>query len=62
MTPFDTGAYASSTTYVSGNAVRKAAEEVKKQIIESASKYLEEPIEDLYVKDEKVISKRVEKK
>ncbi|MDK2953830.1 MAG: putative selenate reductase molybdopterin-binding subunit [Kosmotoga sp.] len=58
MTPFDTGAYASSTTYVSGNAVRKAAEEGKKQIIESASKYLEEPIEDLYVKDEKVISKK----
>ncbi len=31
-TPFDTGAYASSTTYLSGHAVKKCAEEIKKQI------------------------------
>jgi len=36
FTPFDKGAYASSTTYISGEAVRKAAEEVKEQIIEHA--------------------------
>ncbi len=29
FTPFDTGAYASSTTYISGGAVLKAAEEVR---------------------------------
>ncbi len=32
LTPFDKGAYASSTTYVSGNAVKKAAENMRKLI------------------------------
>lgn len=32
FTPFDTGAYASSTTYISGGAVKKAAEGVRWQI------------------------------
>ena len=36
FTPFDKGAYASSTTYISGEAVRKAAEKIKQQIIEHA--------------------------
>lgn len=36
MTPFDTGAYASSTTYISGMAVKKAAEQVREQIKERA--------------------------
>jgi putative selenate reductase molybdopterin-binding subunit len=35
LTPFDCGAYASSTTYVSGNAVRRAAAKMK-ALIESA--------------------------
>jgi len=37
FTPFDTGAYASSTTYISGGAVKKAAEEVRAQIFERAA-------------------------
>jgi putative selenate reductase molybdopterin-binding subunit len=37
MTPFDTGAYASSTTYISGTAVKKAAEQVAEQIRERAA-------------------------
>ena len=40
LTPFDTGAYASSTTYVSGNAVRIAAEKMRKLIIEEGAKKL----------------------
>jgi len=32
LTPFDVGAYASSTTYVSGGAVLKAAREVREQL------------------------------
>ncbi|MEZ4671498.1 MAG: molybdopterin cofactor-binding domain-containing protein [Anaerolineae bacterium] len=36
MTPFDTGAYASSTTYISGTAVKRAAEQVREQIKERA--------------------------
>ncbi len=58
FTPFDKGAYASSTTYVSGNAVLKAAEEVKRQILEVASEILGEPPEDLVLVDEKVVSER----
>jgi putative selenate reductase molybdopterin-binding subunit len=41
MTPFDTGAYASSTTYISGMAVKRAAEQVRDQIIERAAIVLE---------------------
>jgi len=41
MTPFDVGAYASSTTYVSGMAVKKAAEEVRRQIAERAALMLD---------------------
>ncbi len=37
MTPFDTGAYASSTTYISGMAVKRAAEQVRDQIVERAA-------------------------
>ncbi|MER2598445.1 MAG: molybdopterin cofactor-binding domain-containing protein [Caldilineales bacterium] len=39
FTPFDTGAYASSTTYISGGAVLKAAEEVAEQIRTHAAKH-----------------------
>ncbi|MEA2024763.1 MAG: molybdopterin cofactor-binding domain-containing protein [Actinomycetota bacterium] len=37
MTPFDTGAYASSTTYISGMATKRAAEQVRDQIIDRAA-------------------------
>lgn len=37
MTPFDTGAYASSTTYISGTAVKRAAELIADQIRERAA-------------------------
>ncbi|HXF61618.1 MAG TPA: molybdopterin cofactor-binding domain-containing protein [Caldilineaceae bacterium] len=40
FTPFDTGAYASSTTYISGGAVLKAAEEVQRQIVRHAARHL----------------------
>jgi putative selenate reductase molybdopterin-binding subunit len=40
FTPFDKGAYASSTTYISGGAVRKAAEEVAGQIKAHAAQRL----------------------
>ena len=38
--PFDTGAYASSTTYISGGATKKAAEQVRMQILDVAGKML----------------------
>jgi CO/xanthine dehydrogenase Mo-binding subunit len=37
MTPFDVGAYASSTTYLSGAAVEQAAREARRQIIAAAA-------------------------
>ena len=50
MTPFDTGAYASSTTYISGMATKRAAEQVRAQIVERAAEMLEAAPEsiDLY--------------
>ena len=44
LTPFDVGAYASSTTYISGMAVKKAAEAVRARITARAAKMLK--IED----------------
>ncbi len=41
FTPFDKGAYASSTTYISGGAVVKAAEQVAEQIKKVAAKMLD---------------------
>ncbi len=40
VTPFDTGAYASSTTYISGTAAKLAAEKVRERIKERAAKML----------------------
>ncbi len=57
VTPFDTGAYASSTTYVSGNATKKAAEKMAKEILKAAAEIMKENVEDLYLKDGKVFSK-----
>jgi putative selenate reductase molybdopterin-binding subunit len=42
FTPFDKGAYASSTTYISGGAVVKAAEQVAEQIKRVAARMLED--------------------
>lgn len=47
LTPFDVGAYASSTTYVSGNAVFKAARELKERMIEEAARILKTNKDDI---------------
>jgi putative selenate reductase molybdopterin-binding subunit len=54
LTPFDTGAYASSTTYVSGDAVRKAAEDVRGQLLAAAAEMLGADPSELTVGDERV--------
>ncbi|HYW46074.1 MAG TPA: molybdopterin cofactor-binding domain-containing protein [Bryobacteraceae bacterium] len=46
-TPFDVGAYASSTTIISGGAVKKAAEKVRAQVLGLASKLLDTPPDKL---------------
>jgi putative selenate reductase molybdopterin-binding subunit len=51
MTPFDTGAYASSTTYISGMAVKRAAEEAARQIRARASVMLDESTGAIELRD-----------
>ncbi|TMD45097.1 MAG: xanthine dehydrogenase [Chloroflexi bacterium] len=51
FTPFDTGAYASSTTYISGGATKKAAEQVRAQMLEVAGRMLKANPETLTIKD-----------
>ncbi len=48
LAPFDCGAYASSTTYVSGNAVVKAAKNMRKMLIKEGARSLD-------VKEEEII-------
>jgi len=63
FTPFDKGAYASSTTYISGGAVVKAAQEVAEQIKLRAAKMLHEQEEgpgvtpeDIHLEDRKAFA------
>lgn len=51
FTPFDTGAYASSTTYISGGAAKKAAEQVRAQILDVAGLMLNTNPESLTIRD-----------
>jgi putative selenate reductase molybdopterin-binding subunit len=51
LTPFDVGAYASSTTYLSGEAVRKTALQVRDQIAAVASAMLGAPVEEVVLTD-----------
>jgi putative selenate reductase molybdopterin-binding subunit len=47
ITPFDVGAYASSTTIISGGAVKKAAEKVRVQVLQIAAKILDASADSL---------------
>ncbi len=56
FTPFDKGAYASSTTYISGGAVRQAALKVAEQIKRHAATMLgAESIEGMALRDREVV-------
>ena len=57
FTPFDTGAYASSTTIITGGAVKKAAEKVRAQVLSLAAKMLDTPVENLVCGNNEVFSK-----
>jgi putative selenate reductase molybdopterin-binding subunit len=57
MTPFDVGAYASSTTYLTGNAVLDAGLKIKKQILGVAAELLEKKPAELEVRDAQVFAK-----
>ena len=57
ITPFDTGAYASRQSYVSGMAAKKAAIEMKAKLIEHANFMLKLPFGNLDIKDNNIIAK-----
>lgn len=55
LTPFDVGAYASSTTYLSGMAVKKTAEKVKEQILQVGAKLLNTGVEKVSLSRGRVV-------
>ncbi len=55
FTPFDKGAYASSTTYISGAAVTKAAEKVAERIRDRAARMLNTRGDGSQVKPEQIV-------
>ena len=58
ITPFDTGAYASRQSYVSGMAAKKAAMQLKEKIIEHATSMLKLPPGNIELKDNNIINKQ----
>jgi 4-hydroxybenzoyl-CoA reductase subunit alpha len=57
IAPFDFGTFASRVTYISGNAVKAAAEDVKKQLFEFVAELLEVNVSDLICKDRRIYLK-----
>ena len=51
IAPFDYGAYASSTTYISGQSVKKAAEDAKASLLSWGAKLLDADPEELTVSE-----------
>lgn len=60
--PWDVGVHASRTTFVAGNAALGAARKIREQILEAASKILEEDPADLDIKDGMVFSTKNKEK
>ncbi|HZT96285.1 MAG TPA: molybdopterin cofactor-binding domain-containing protein [Chloroflexota bacterium] len=55
---FDYGAYASSTAYITGQCVLKAAEDARRQLADVAGRMLDEDPESLFFRDGKAASLR----
>ncbi len=55
LVPFDTGAYASSTTYLSGEAVRRAAQDLARKIVRVASRVLDTDPSTLRLEEQGVV-------
>ena len=54
VTPVDMGSFGSRVTFMTGNAVKAAAAEAKKQLFETAAEMLEANVEDLQAKDQRI--------
>ncbi|MEM1484229.1 xanthine dehydrogenase subunit XdhA [Oscillospiraceae bacterium PP1C4] len=61
VTPFDTGAYASRQTYVSGMALKKTAEIFKGKILDYANYMLKLPVETMDIVDGNIVDKETGK-
>lgn len=59
ISPFDTGAYASRQTYVTGAAVKKAALEVRQKVLAIASKNTGLNSEELDIENAQIVEKRL---
>lgn len=57
LTPYDPGSYASSGTYVTGNAVIHACRDIKHKILEKAAALRDVPVENLELHNEEIIDK-----
>lgn len=57
ITPFDTGAYASRQSYVSGMAAKKAALEIKGKILDHGSFMLKIPKDNMDLRDNSIVIK-----
>jgi len=51
ISPYDSGSYASSTTYVTGKAVEKACDDLKKQLCIIAAEMMDCPVEEVVFED-----------
>ncbi len=56
VTPFDVGAYASSTTFISGGAAKKAAEKVRDMVLAVGAKILDKKPEELRLEGGRVVA------
>jgi len=56
QSPYDSGSYASSTTYTTGGAVLKTCESLKKKIIEEGARLMICPVENVEFDGKKVFS------
>ena len=54
LTPIDLGSWASRITFVAGNSIRKAAQDIKRQLFEAVAVQLECNPLDLQLKDKKI--------
>ena len=55
ITPFDTGSFASRVTFISGNATKNAAGDVKRQILDVVGRELKLDKNGLDIRDEEVV-------
>src|SRR5437588_11364793 len=59
LTPVDIGSYSSRVTFMNGNATMRAAEEIKKRIVEAAARKMACEPEDEVMRDDLVYKQGV---